>query len=1248
MTTALSSVRYTADQIAEALGKHAPTPEQREVIEAGLEPMLVVAGAGSGKTATMADRVVYLVANGLVKPHEILGVTFTRKAAGELAERVTERLKSLVVKGLVSAEDLIPPQLLSMVYGDNDDGTREAYLGSLVEPTISTYHSYAHSLVSEYGLHIGLEPEAELIGGAQAWQLVTPLVEQYVDGEELAKAGANVNSLPAQVLKLSQDMAEHLRTPDEVVGWLDQEIGRTSHWQDKLAKDGQRQLNTLRLRREAAKIAAQYQQVKRDQGFMDHGDLLRHAARIAATVPAVSLLERQKYRIVLLDEFQDTSHAQMQLFDSLFGAGSGHAVTAVGDPNQSIYGFRGASAGQLFEFPQKFTRKDTQTGTPIPAELKQLTIAWRNGRRILAVANRLVEPFSRYTEVSGPAWHRGTGHLRKQLKELINADRMDPQGRALDQAGHPLHQPGAAKVSDEERIAAPTAVAEGSVAFGFYTTEEEETAAVVAEMENALTVEPGAQPPSCAVLATTHGQLGTIAESLRLAGVPYELAGLSGLLYRPEIVEVLSYLRVLADPKRSDALIRILGGARYRIGPKDLYQLGRVAESAARGRSKQTRQDSDDEDKLASLEPELEELQSLVEALEVFDAGLHQDGAGQQGFSPEGSRRLHRAREDFRALRELLHLDLGTLIQGVIRGIGLDTEVSARPWETGSRPTRQLEALIEYAESYAATSSSQDLQGFLDWLEAAQKQERGLEQAAADPKPGAVQLLTVHASKGLEWDVVAVVGLRKDRFPRAARMASNWLKREGDLPWPLRGDAGSLPQWASDLGSDQSPQDLQRTARVWQRSAGVTKSLAQYEGPVYSEDCAVFSEEEDRRLAYVAMTRARTRLLCTGACFYGATGGSEASPFLQEIRHLAHAVDSELRAEELAWHVYDDAEKNPNDGLILSASWPYDPLEELTVQRQILQPADLSDDASVDTYLEADSAPGSREATAEKISRRHALAAAAQRVKDHMAVAQRSEDDQASPWWQEAQFVIRRAQRRRSSADEPEVPNHLAASSIVRLAHQRAEVLEQARRPIPQKPSSQARRGTAIHSIIEEVLEVQGSLPGIDELFDLYAGQDVHGELDLQTVRESYQGSRWATWPAFAVEVPLETTIAGITLRGRIDAVFAKNARGEAVGNSSFEEWMTLPRQQRNAEMAGCSFELVDWKTGDVPAGPQLQQKELQLAVYRIGFSRLYGVPLENIKCYFFYLDHQHVHEPETLDDAATLTARIANGEAAG
>lgn len=1209
--TTTPTLRYTARDIVDALQRDTPaekrqypTSEQQAVIESGLDPMLVVAGAGSGKTATMADRVVWLVANGIVRPDEILGVTFTRKAAGELRERITRKLEQLLEAELISPEDVMPAEVATAV--------EHADISELLAPSVSTYHSYANTLVSEYGLQIGLEPETQLIGEAKAWQLVHQLVSAYDRADVLVESDQSAGSLAGYVMRLAGDCAEHLQTPEDVEAHLNAELARVEAWQEAGTNPSSEQaklIRTLRVRREMTELVRRYQRRKLTEGLMDYGDLLRFAAQIALEVPSAGEAEREKYKVVLLDEFQDTSYAQLALFSSLYGAGGsagglGHAVTAVGDPNQSIYGFRGASAGQLFDFPQSFPALDADTGDRRPADLLQLTVAWRNGERILDVANRLVTPFQPDTADSqDKPWRQHNAHLRAQLKPLS-----PPEG-------------------------AHTA----TVRYGWYTSEVEESLAIAEQLAAVLEPDSQGDVPSCAVLARTRAQLETIAEHLRVAGLDYELVGLSGLLSTPEVAEVLAYLRVISDPGRSDALIRILGGARYRIGPRDLMRLQQSARDleglrkrtpsatesegtpSAKEPQPETLTETDAEDRYESTELEMDERASLVEALERLKDAPEQ--AEHLGLSVEGHRRLLLARDQIRRLRQWATLDLGVLIQRIVSDTGLDIEVAARPWEEQHYAARQLDALIDQAESYAATETTPDLRSFLDWLDAAEEKERGLEQADIEPTPGAIQLLTIHASKGLEWDVVVVAGLREEKFP--SKKADRWTGSNGMLPAPLRGDQRSIPQWESD----------QPDMRSWAVAAGVGawKPFTE-ENRVYSQDVQDFSREEERRLAYVAVTRARALLLCTGACFYGTTAGKEPSEFLLEIREIADGFGDASAA--LEWAEIPDMKDNPVGNDLFGAQWPYDPLAPLPIGRYRKKAAPEGEVRLPEMMAV--------EAPQHRPGRREALTRAAELVEQALAERSSVSGEDAlplTPWEQEAEWVVDRARTQQRGTGKPRFPGHISVSGVVGMARNAESMAEFARRPVPVKPSQAARRGTVMHEWIEEFYETRSRLPGIEE--PNRGDEDLDDAFDLATVKARFTQTEWAQRRLYAAEIPVETTLDGVVIRGRIDAIFGKDDAGQDLTAEDFERWELKPAEERNAQMQQCTWDLVDWKTGMVPTGNDLREKQIQLAVYRLAFHRLYGVPLEQIEASFFYVEHGVTVPGVDLPEADALKNNI-------
>ncbi len=360
-----------------------PTPEQMRVIEAPRRPLLVVAGAGSGKTETMSMRVLWLLANHPdLSPSSILGLTFTRKAAGELGERLRERIR------LLSRE---MPRLRERL--DED-------------PVSLTYNSFAERIVSEHGMRIGIDPDFSMLSEAGALDLMLQIVEAWPTDldEDLTPLGA-----VGQILHLAGEIAEHGYTVESAREALE-EFGRELEQVGQTNDDARRLLRANRRRIAFLDPIAAYQQRKRDMGVLDFSDQLVLATRIVREAPAVRESLREEFRAVLLDEFQDTSVIQMDMLSMLFGD---HAVTAVGDPNQAIYGWRGASASSLESFLDRF-----QTGEAQESQTLTLSTAWRNDQAILDAANRVAAPLrevAAYQEGkhtsrrSRPSWSRETG-----------------------------------------------------------------------------------------------------------------------------------------------------------------------------------------------------------------------------------------------------------------------------------------------------------------------------------------------------------------------------------------------------------------------------------------------------------------------------------------------------------------------------------------------------------------------------------------------------------------------------------------------------------------------------------------------------------------------------------------------------------------------------------------------------------------------------------------------------------------------
>jgi DNA helicase-2/ATP-dependent DNA helicase PcrA len=1123
LSRATAGPRYTPAELSVLLGlRHPPTAEQAAIISAPMSPLLVVAGAGSGKTETMAARVVWLVANGYARPEQVLGLTFTRKAAGELAHRVRARLGQLVRK--LGRDDLLSG-----------------------EPTVATYHSYAARIVTEHGLRAGFEPTTRLLTEATCWQLADAVVRSYEgDMSDVRFAPGTVTD---HLLHLAGDLAEHLVTPDQLAGWTGRYYADVTSRPGRVHRPVQDVLDVQRARLQLLPLVRAYTQRKRDLEAMDFGDQLAWAARVARDHPEVSAVERDRFRVVLLDEYQDTSHAQVVLLRSLFGRG--HPVTAVGDPCQSIYGWRGASAGTLDRFPSDFADQsgsaasgaahdpdrspDRQGG---PARKLALSTSWRNRPEILRCANTLSDPL------------RTHGH---QVARLVPAPTVSPR------AGHATVHCGLFETYADEAAW----IAERIVAAWTHGRDDDIEAIPVDER------------PTTAVLIRVRAQIPTIEAALRARGLPVDIVGLGGLLDTPEVRDVVSTLRVLADPADGAALLRLLTGPRWRLGPRDLVALYRRARDIGA-----SRRDA------GALTPDQLDEAALAEALD--------DLGDPAGYSEEGHRRFAALGDELRGLRRRLDQPLPDLVADIERTIGLDVEVATRPGDAGLARAH-LDAFGGTAARFAAEAEGATITAFLAYLEAAEAEERGLPAGEVEVVAGAVQLLTAHAAKGLEWDVVAVAGLSTGIFPGGVKASDHYLGGLGVLPFPLRGDQAGLPELRLAAAADQK---------------AVAEAVK-----IFAADWRAHDEREERRLGYVAVTRPRRLLLCSGYRWgEGTKRPRDPSPFLVDIKAACEAgagvVDEWCPAPE------EDA-TNPTASVIASASWPADPLgarRPLLEQAAALVHAARAGapvrEAGSALAPEADRAP--REAGGAPAGAAPVRDPGGEPVRD--AGGGSDEDD---PWAQEVELLL--AERARFAPDpqtsvEVMLPGHLSVSQLVTLRRDPQALARSIRRPLPSRPDSYARRGTAFHAWLERRF-------GSDQLLDIdelpgAADEDAAPDERLVELQELFERSEWADRTPHAVEVGFATTVAGVVIRGRMDAVYAD---------------------------PDGTFDVVDWKTGRRPGpGRDADAAAVQLAAYRLAWAELAGCPVERVRAAFHYVAEGVTVRPADLLDAAGLTALLS------
>ena len=1025
---------------------HPLSDEQWAAVSSPAEPSAIVAGAGSGKTTVMSARVLWLVMEGLALPDEVLGLTFTTKAAGELLTRT----RRLLLRA--DREGLLPEGLA-------DSGA--------IEPAISTYHSFASRLLRDHGVRLGLEPDAVVLADGARQVLAARVVRS--SALPLAGLGRSPVSLIESVLALDDALAELDLEPEgllahstDLIDWLEslpslQAIGR-----DMLA--------AARLRAALCGLVEEFREAKLAEHCVDFADQVRLALTIVRMAPDVRDELRQRYRFVLLDEYQDTSAAQRVLLQQVFA--EGHPVTAVGDPCQAIYEWRGASVANIDHFPHHFPRADGAG----PARRYPLVDNRRSAPRILALAN----------DVAGPL-------------------------RAVHPGVEPLR-------------AAAAGRGPGEVVVALHDTHDEEVAWVCDRVID-LHGRHGSWE-GIAVLARTAATLVDVDSELRRRGVPTRLVGAAALLQVPVVAELRALLEVLDDPASDPALVRLLTGPRWRIGLRDLAALGSLSPASARAPGGTP--DLDAALRLAVLGSDPVDRPSLAETIE---AALATDGDAR--LSPPAVHRLTRLTAEIRRLRRHIDEPCVDLISRVLRTTGLGVEAGIGPDAADNS-----RALADFKELAARMSrgAGAGLSAFLARLREAERYDESPRRDEI-PTGDAVVLMTAHRAKGLEFPHVVIPGMCQAVFP-SGRGRDRWPASAAVVPWALHPDAPAHLAAFPDRDSEPRAKDHR-------------------EFVARSSDAELL---EERRLAYVALTRAEHSLTVSGHWW----GPSQQrprgpGPFLQEIRdwcdeHGGHVAVWAPEPPDGATNPAIDARVTP---------WPaeQDP-ERAGILRDV-----------------------AREVRAARETPVH--------VPDPLGGDERALVDS---WDSDIVALLEEARRARAPI-AVRVPDDLSATALVQLAQDPDAYALDLARPMPKRPHPAARLGTELHSWIEGQYAVQT----LFDLEELDAADDLDTDLDLAALRAAFRRTPYAARSPLAVEEPFALAIGGRVVRGRIDAVFASADGG---------------------------VEVVDWKSGG-----RGSLSDLQLAIYRLAWSQIAAVPLEQIDAAFVLVRTGEVVRPERLLD---------------
>ena len=904
-----------------------PSPEQQAIIEHPLESIRVVAGAGTGKTTTMAARLAELVKAHGIEPEEALGITFTNKAAEELADRVGIHLGSYA-----------------------EDGRRVEIL---------TYHGFAHGILREYGALVGVRRDAPVVSTGYTRQLMTDaLAASPRPHLDLTARAHRVREVAA----LASRLGDHLASPADVLGVGDDSPASAP-------------------RSDLADALTVYESRKRALGIVDYSDLVALAHRLLVDHPAIADRIRNRYRVVLLDEYQDTNPAQREVLRVIFG--NGFPVTAVGDPDQTIYEWRGASLANFARFGAHFPHAD---GGPA-AEL-ELTVNRRSGRDIVDLAERV------RSRIGGD----GVGRLK-----------------SLDGA-----EPGAIEVA---RLRTAPDEAEW-----------------IAERVLSLHDDDGLAWRDIGILFRRHRQITLIREAMERRGIPVEVAALGGLLAVPEVADLHAWLRVLGRPDDAPAFARLVLGSGYHLGLADL------APVAAWVRSRR-RPGHDDEGSGAAVLEAVDRLEDLV------------------GLSPEATRRLARFRDRYRRLLEgAQSLGLSSLCRTILDETDAWLEVEALDDAARLSARLNLYRFLDLAEAWNPLDGVPSLEAFLDYLDVLDEDDSADElDTASVGGEDAVAILTVHRAKGLEWPAVVLPALAHSVFPSTHGALADPLARADQIPHALRLDA----EWIDPPSEDDTERkDALRDAR----------------------------DAQEWRTAYVAVTRAKARLITTSAHWY-----SEKTPRApSELQLIARDHPA---STEMVW--VSDAgdspglmrlpEDHPEDADTLPGGW-------LSILGDTLEDANRT----------------------REVARLLGVESAYDAQMDQLRITL---DGLPEP--------------------TPDAPTddrfRTSVTGLVTLATCPKRFYWSEVDRLPRRPSAAMRRGVDLHRRIE--VYNRGSMALDEATDDFYDAPDQPTRRQAESGFTAFAGSRFAQERPRLIEAPFELVIDDAHIAGRIDAVYEPQPR---------------------------------------------------------------------------------------------------------
>lgn len=651
--------------------------DQLKAIRHNSGPLLIIAGAGTGKTTVITQKILYLIEKKLANPDEILALTFTQKAAQEMEERI----------------DVALPYGYSNMW-------------------ILTFHSFCEKILRREALHIGLDPKFKLMTQAENIQLIRSNLFSF--NLNYFRPLGNPNKFIEGLVQHFSRLQDEDITPTDYKSWA----------KDKDKKD-----------KELANAYQKYEELKVKNGLLDFGDLITKTLKLFRDRPAILKNYQKQFKFILIDEFQDTNHAQNELAILLAKKEKlqFENITVVGDDDQSIYRFRGAAVSNILEFRKNFKK----------AKVVVLTKNYRSTQNILDHAYNLIQ---------------SNNPDRLEIIEKVNKKLVSTR-----------------KIKGEK------------IQF-LHTDRVENEADLVAEEIKKLSKKYKYSDFAILVRANNHSE--AFVRALSRKGIPYQFLGPGRLFKQPEIIDLISYLRVLYNFEDSPSFYKVVSMEGFNINSRDIAALGNYARKYNISLFE------------AAEKSENEKILNVVNIIHKHLGLIKKESAGQILY---------------------YFLEESGVLQKILDPNNADAE----------KKSANISKFFDKLKSFEVDHADANLFTIVDWLNLSS--ELGESPLAVDTdwnEINAVNILTVHSSKGLEFPVVFLVNLVSQRFPSQ--------ERHEQVPIPDELIKETLP-----VGD--------------------------------------FHLEEERRLFYVGVTRAKDKLYLTAANYYGeGKRDKKLSPFIIE------------------------------------------------------------------------------------------------------------------------------------------------------------------------------------------------------------------------------------------------------------------------------------------------------------------------------------------------------------------------------